>query len=290
MLMNSDLVVPRLDATCFEQPVSDVLALELDLILRVLDDHCGYSFAHYSKNSLVRSLQRAVTKMGLRHITDLIPVLLHQPERMDDVVDAITVNYTQLFREPKSWAGFTHSVLPRLYSYPSINIWIAGCSTGEELYSLLILLAENSLLSRVNITATDINARVLKTASRGRLTQRLSSQDSVAYKESGGAHQLSDYFDGADTLNTTLTRSLNSVDFKVHDLCKDEPLQNMHLIFCRNVMIYFERSMQKKVVNAFEQSLVPLGYCSFGTKERLISLDQTLQAVTRVPGWYKRLK
>ncbi|MBM7037809.1 CheR family methyltransferase [Vibrio ulleungensis] len=288
--MSENEVNSAIASSWLDEPLSEEKNIEMSLLLTVLDEHFGYSFRYYSKNSLARSFARACSKFGLEHMSDLIPILLHQPRRLDEVIDAITVNYTQLYREPKSWLSFAQSILPRLYSYPSLNIWIAGCSTGEEIYSLMILLDEHNLLGRSNITATDINPWVLETAASGVLSQSLNQKDRDAYQQSGGKENLDDYFVGGRELITPLKRSLESVTFKVHDLCQGPPMEGMHLVLCRNVLIYFTREKQKQVVMDLENSLVPLGYCCLGQKERFMQHQGGLKPLVETQGWYKRFR
>lgn len=245
----------------FEQQVEE-------LILEI-KSHYGYDFSGYSRASVYRRINRFLTLNHLSEVEELKKKVLSDPFYFERFLQQITVNVTEMFRDPGFFLSLRKKVLPILSTYPYIKIWDAGCSTGEELFSLTILLQEEGLLDRTRIYATDINQKVLKQAREGIFPATHLAADSSAYLASGGKKAYSNYYVshyGSLKFNASLIRN---VVFYPHNLATDFSFNEFHLILCRNVLIYFTSQLQEKVLNLFDQSLVGLGYLGLGKKESL---------------------
>lgn len=245
----------------FEQQVEE-------LILEI-KSHYGYDFSGYSRASVYRRINRFLTHNHLSEVEELKKEVISDPFYFERFLQQITVNVTEMFRDPGFFLSLRKTVLPILSTYPYIKIWDAGCSTGEELFSLTILLQEEGLLDRTRIYATDINQKVLKQAREGVFPANHLAADNSAYLASGGKKAFSNYYVshyGSLKFNASLIRN---VVFYPHNLATDFSFNEFHLILCRNVLIYFTSQLQEKVLNLFDQSLVGLGYLGLGKKESL---------------------
>lgn len=196
-------------------------------------------------------------------------------------VEQITVNVTEMFRDPNFFKTLRNEVLPKLGTYPFIRIWLAGCSTGEEAYSISIILKELNLLQKSLIYATDLNPTVLEKASQGMFSLSQMKQYSENYILSGGTKDFSSYYTAKYSLAKFDDDLKHKIIFSTHNLVSDHSFNEFQLILCRNVLIYFDRDLQQKVLNLFDESLEDLGYLALGTKE---TLD-----FTTVAKKYKRL-
>lgn len=251
-------------------PLSDSVAdIELDLFLQALNRRYHYDFRSYSRNSLLRRTQVARERLACETMSALQGRLLHEPEVLHEIIDAMTVQVSDLFRDPLYYRALREEVLPHLRTFPSLKVWVAGCANGEELYSLAILFAEEGLLERTMFYATEINRRALSKASSGIYDIDRLSGFSANYQLAGGKSSLSDYYTaaygGAAFHRYLRQRTL----FSEHDLATDEVFSETHLISCRNVMIYFDESLQERVLSIFAQSLVRGGFLGLGTHETL---------------------
>ena len=200
--------------------------------------------------------------------------LLREEAFFEQFIQEITVNVTEMFRDPGFYESLRKNIVSRLATYPFIKIWIAGASTGEELYSLAILLKEEGLLERSIIYATDINQKALQSAREGIYSNRNMKHYAENYLKSGGKTELSDYYKTKyDAI--LLDRSLkHNVVFAFHNLAVDRSFNEFQLILCRNVLIYFSQSLQNKVLNLFYESLCPFGYLGLGSKESLLFTER----------------
>jgi chemotaxis protein methyltransferase CheR len=247
----------------------DLEKIELDCLLDAVYQRYGFDFREYAPASLRRRINRRVKLEGLSSISALQDRLLREPEVMHRLLLDLSINVTAMFRDPSFHLAFREKVVPLLRTYPFTRIWLAGCSTGEEVYSLAILLEEESLYDRCRIYATDINEEVLERARLGVFPLSKMQDYTRNYIGAGGKRSFSDYYvsayDGA-----AFDRSLmRNVVFAQHNLASDRSFNEFHAIVCRNVMIYFERSLQERVFALFDDSLTRLGVLALGHKESL---------------------
>jgi chemotaxis protein methyltransferase CheR len=247
----------------------DLERLEIELLLEGVFRHYGFDFRSYAYASIRRRLWKRVEGEGLRTISDLQARILHDPDAMERLLLDLSVNVTSMFRDPSFYQEFREKVIPLLRTYPFIRIWHAGCSTGEEVYSLAILLEEEGLYDRARLYATDINDVVLQRARQGIFPLDRMQEYTDNYIRAGGKRSFSEYYtamyDGA-LFSPSLTRN---VVFSQHNLVTDRSFSEFHVIFCRNVLIYFDKALQNHVHTLFYDSLVRLGVLALGSKESL---------------------
>ena len=241
-----------------------------DHLLAFLRNWFNLDFGGYSVDSLHRRLDKVMNDFRASHVEDLIAGLKHHPNARDHFLDSFTVNVTDFFRDPKCFASLRSEVLPVIAEKEKINIWIAGCSTGEEVLSLCIILHEMGLLDRSRILATDISGKAIAKARRGAFATQYKSEHESQYKSSGGQRSLSEYLwetDWGITLAQALTRN---VEWQTHDLVKDPIPGSFDLILCRYVLIYFKRHLQRNLLHSLLNSLHPEGFFMNGFQENLI--------------------
>jgi len=247
--------------------------LELELFLDVLYKVYGIDFKHNSKASLRRRLNVLVFKYNKDNISELIPLLIHIPNFHNEVIQNVTVQCSNIFRDPLFFKKLKKKVFPYLQTFSEIDIWIAGCANGEEVYSLLILLQEANLLDKTRIYATDISETALENAKSGVLRNGIDSLDIDNYNKAGGKYSLSDYFVAGYSKFKLKNELLSHVVFEEHNLAQDGPFISAQLILCRNVMIYFEKELQERVLKLIDSSLISKGYLGIGMEENLNFID-----------------
>ena len=252
---------------------SEIERLELNLFLDTLCEVYGLDIRNNSQASLRRRLDALVKNYKKENISELIPLILYNENFNDKVINHITIQYSNLFRDSSFFKKLTKKIFPKLKNFSHVNIWIAGCANGEEVYSLLILLKEAEILEKVTLYATDISKGALSNAKSGILQKGIETQDIDNYNMAGGKASLSDYFVFAYSKFKLKEELLSHVVFKEHDLAQDEAFTSCELILCRNVMIYFNHELQEKVVQLFNNSLVPHGYLGIGMQESLAFLE-----------------
>lgn len=234
----------------------------------------GYDFTEYAEASVKRRIDHFMVTNKFGSIKDLGRTLLKEDGFFEQFVQEITVNVTEMFRDPLFYKSLQENIIERLATYPFIKIWIAGSSTGEEVYSLAIFLKEKGLLERSVIYATDINQKALATAREGIYPIRNMKTYSENYIKAGGRYSLSDYY-VAKYDSVLLHRSLKqNIVFAAHNLVADKSFNEFQLILCRNVLIYFNQALQNKVIDLFYESLCPLGFLALGNKESLLFSDK----------------
>jgi len=243
--------------------------IERHLLLEGIFLRYGHDFRQYAVASLNRRLADMMGKFGETHLLGLLHKTLHSPDFFRQILPYFTINTTEFFRDPSFFKSLREQVLPVLKTYPSLNVWIAGCSTGEELYSLAILLKEEGLYSRATIYATDINPQVLRKASDGIYDLSVMQSFARNYVQAGGKFSPSDYYTAEYGLARFDPALRENVMFSEHNLATDEAFVEAHLILCRNVLIYFSRELQHRVHGLFLRSLAPGGYLGLGSKETL---------------------
>ena len=247
----------------------DLERLEIELLLEGVFRHYGFDFRSYAYASIRRRLWKRVEGEGLRNISSLQARILHDPEAMERLLLDLSVNVTAMFRDPSFYKEFRERIVPLLRTYPFIRIWHAGCSTGEEVFSMAILLEEEGLYDRARLYATDINDVVLQRARQGIFPLDRMQEYTENYLRAGGKRSFSEYYtakyDGA-LFSPSLTRN---IVFSQHNLVTDRSFSEFHVIFCRNVLIYFDRELQNRVHSLFYDSLVMFGVLALGSKESL---------------------
>jgi chemotaxis protein methyltransferase CheR len=243
--------------------------IEIQLLLEALFQRFHYDFRHYARASIKRRLIQARLQLGFPSISAMQEALLHDPTGLPRLLDFLTVQVSEMFRDPSYFRALREKVLPHLRTYPSLKVWIAGCSNGEELYSLSILFREEGLDQRTLFYATDINPQALRAAEAGVYPLERIRKFTENHQKSGAKTSLSDYYT-ADYGRAVFDKSLRSrVVFSDHSLVTDAVFAEMHLISCRNVLIYFDRGLQDRAIGLFEQSLVRKGFLGLGSKESL---------------------
>jgi chemotaxis protein methyltransferase CheR len=243
--------------------------IEIRLLLEALYLRYHYDFRNYAPASLKRRLCHAREQLGFSTFSALQENLLHDPSMLERLLGYMTVQVSEMFRDPSYFRAIRETVMPHLRTYPSLKIWIAGCSDGEELYSLVILFREEGLEQRTMFYATDINQDALTKAEAGVFSVERMQLFTENHRNSGGKSSLSDYYSaayGRASFDKTLR---HHVVFSDHSLVTDAVFAEMHLISCRNVMIYFDRVLQDRAIGLFKESLVPRGFLGLGAKESL---------------------
>jgi chemotaxis protein methyltransferase CheR len=248
-------------------PDSELERLEVELLLEAVYRRYGFDFRQYAQASLKRRLHRRLLAEGLDTISQLQSRLLHDPECMEQLLVDLSINVTSMFRDPSFYVAFREKIVPALHTYPFTRIWCAGCSTGEEVYSLAILLREEGLYERTRLYATDINEHVLATARAGVFPLERMKQYTENYIRAGGLQDFSAYYVAAYD-NAQFSRTLlENVVFAQHNLAMDRGFNEFNVIVCRNVMIYFDRALQNHVHHLFYESLGMFGILALGHKE-----------------------
>lgn len=246
----------------------DTVNLEVELLIQAIYSRFHYDFRHYSRSSLRRRLEQALIKYNLKSISEIQAKILHEEDFFSHLIAYLTVNTTELFRDPDYFLSLKENVFPVLRTYPSLKIWIAGCSTGEEVVSLSILLKEAGFKKYI-IYATDINPMNLEKAKRGIYPLDSIQKASKNYQLAGGEHSLSDYFESAYESIKFKDSLYKEVVFSDHSLATDAVFSETHLISCRNVLIYFDRALQEKVFKLFDESLIRGTFLGLGNRETI---------------------
>ncbi len=243
--------------------------IELPLFLEALFQKYHYDFRGYSMASIKRRLAQAKEQLGCRSYSMLQDRVLHEPELLPRMLSYLTVQVSEMFRDPAYFLALREKVIPHLRTYPSLKLWVAGCSEGEEVYSLAILFREEGLEDKILIYATDINPEALRKAEAGVYPLERIQLFTENHRRAGGKSSLSDYYTAAYG-RATLDKSLRQrVVFSDHSLVTDAVFAEMHFISCRNVLIYFERELQDRAIGLFADSLARKGFLGLGAKENL---------------------
>jgi chemotaxis protein methyltransferase CheR len=247
----------------------DLERIEIELLLEGIFRHYGFDFRSYAYASIRRRLWKRIEAEGFSTVSELQASVLHQPPMMEKLLLDLSINVTAMFRDPNFYKAFRERVVPLLRTYPYIRIWHAGCATGEEVYSMAILLQEEGLYDRSRIYATDINEVVLARAKEGIFPLDRMQEYTENYIAAGGKRAFSDYYTakyGGALFNSSLTKN---VVFSLHNLVTDRSFAEFNVILCRNVLIYFDKSLQARVHGLFYDSLANFGILVLGSKESL---------------------
>jgi chemotaxis protein methyltransferase CheR len=243
--------------------------LELPLFVEAVFHKYHYDFRDYAPASLKRRLRTALPRFGCASLSQLQHRLLYEPAIFGQLLDYLTVQVSEMFRDPEYFRALRSHVVPVLRTYPSLKIWVAGCSTGEEVYSLAILLEEEGLLKRTLIYGTDINALALRKAETGVYDINRIALFSQNFQQSGAQGSLSSYYTAAyghAVFDASLKKHMM---FSDHSLATDSVFAEMQFVSCRNVLIYFNRALQDRAVGLFRDALCLRGFLGIGTKESL---------------------
>lgn len=268
------------------------LDIELNLLLQAVHVKYGYNFSNYSKAHLKRRILHRLNLSGLQTISELQNKILWDKTFYKTFLQDLSINVTEMFRDPQFYLNFRLKVIPELSTYAHIKVWHAGCSTGEEVYSLAIMLQEEGILHKTRIYATDFNKQVLETAKQGIYDRKEMDLYANNYLESGGKGLLSDYYTskyGLVLLDQTLAKN---VVFADHNLVTDGIFAEVHLVFCRNVLIYFDKTLQSHVLGLFTNSLTKRGFLCLGTKESLqfSTVENEYETVDKEYKIYKKIR
>ena len=250
-------------------PTEKTEDIEIRLLLEALYSRYHYDFRNYAMASIKRRLRQARVQLGFGSISALQESLLHDPGMLPRILGYLTVQVSEMFRDPTYFRAIREKVVPHLRTYPSLKVWIAGCSGGEELYSFVILFREEGLEERTLFYATDINQDALRAAEAGIFGLDRMQLFTENHRKSGGKSSLSDYYQaayGRVSFDKDLRRK---VVFSDHSLVTDAVFAEMHLISCRNVLIYFNRTAQDRALGLFKDSLARKGFLGLGSKESL---------------------
>ena len=247
----------------------DDIDIELRMLVEAVYLKYNYDFRDYTGASQKRRVLVALREMECATVSELQARVLHQPEAFSRLLQYLTIPVTEMFRDPEYYAAIRSQVVPFLRTYPSLKIWVAGCSTGEEVYSLAILLHEEGLLERTMIYATDINPASLDAARRGVFPLDRMRLFTENYQKAGGKRAFSDYYTAAYGGALFERALVENVTFADHSLSTDSVFSETHFISCRNVMIYFNRRLQDRVLGLFHESLCHRGFLGLGSKESI---------------------
>jgi len=262
---------------------------EVEYLIKDVYEMYGYDFSEYSRASFKRRVNRICLIDRFTSFAELRYTIVNDPEYLKRFVEEITVNVTEMFRDPHFFKALREKILPQLGTYPLIRIWVAGCSTGEEAYSMAILLKETNLYHKSLIYGTDLNPSVLETARSGVFPLHQMKTYSENYMLSGGKKDFSDYYT-ANYDSVKFDKSLQEkLILSTHNLVSDSSFNSFQLIICRNVLIYFDRGLQERVFKLFDNSLENLGYLALGAKEtlRFSRLDRNYHQVDDQRIWKK---
>ncbi|MFT3837939.1 MAG: CheR family methyltransferase [Myxococcaceae bacterium] len=249
--------------------VPDEAQIERKLLLEAIFERYHYDFRDYAEASLKRRLESALHHFGFHTLSRLQERLLHDPIVFTELLRFLTVQVSDLFRDPPYFKALREKVVPILRTYPSLKVWVAGCATGEEAYSLAILLHEEGLLGVTQIYATDIHPDSLRVAREGVYETSRFQRFSENYLAAGGRGSLADYYT-ANAASAVLDRALKrSILFSDHSLATDSAFAEMQLVSCRNVLIYFDRPLQDRAVSVLRDALCRRGFLGLGLKETL---------------------
>ena len=251
----------------------DIPELEISLLLEAVYLKYGYDFRQYSKAHIKRRIMNRMVISGFENISQIQSKVLNDSTFASHLLQDLSITVTEMFRDPGFYRSLRENVVPILKTYPFIKIWHAGCATGEEAYSMAIVLKEEGLYDRTTIYATDFNQQALNRAKEGIFSNKTMKEYTTNYQLSGGKESFADYYT-SDYNNVIMNQSLKkNILWANHNLVTDSVFAEVHLILCRNVLIYFDRNLQNTVQNLFYASLINGGILCLGSKETLSSTD-----------------
>lgn len=248
-------------------------SINFNLYWKVINEVTGYDFSGHNPELIMRRLEGFVSKERIGCADELRERLFTDRFSKENLLGNLLVNYTELFRDPLFFQALRKEILPILANYPRISIWNAGCSTGEEVYSLAILLDELNLLDRCQIFATDINEQNIQTASSGIFPISRAKEANYRYFRSGGIKHLSKHYTAYYDHIVFDEKFRNKIKFIKQDLIQTKPISRFHLVLCRNVFVYFNYVLQQKALNSICSSLYNFGFFAMGAQEHIVNLN-----------------
>ena len=279
-------------ATLDESGKHDLERIEIKLLMEGIYRHYGFDFRDYSMPSLKRRVWKRVYAEGLTTVSGLQEKILHDPACMERLLLDLSINTTAMFRDPTFYLRFREKVVPLLRTYPFVRIWHAGCSTGEEVYSMAMLLQEEKLLDRCRIYATDINEAVLQRAKDGIFPLNTMQENTSNYIAAGGNGTFSEYYTARYDYAIFRPALRENVVFAQHNLVTDSSFNHFNVIFCRNVLIYFNTALQERVQRLFLDSMEMFGILGLGKKEtiRYTSVVDNYDVIDAEERLYRRVR
>ena len=276
----------------FSTATTELERLEMDLLLLAIYRHHGFDFRAYAPASLHRRIRRHLENAQIPTISRLTELVLHEPAALRRLLHDLSVSVTAMFRDPSFFAEFRSIVVPVLRTYPTVRIWHAGCSTGEEVYAMAILLEEEGLSERCRIYATDMNSTVLDHARQGIFPLSRMKEYTSNYFLGGGKRSLSDYYTAKYDGALFASRLARNVLFTQHNLVMDRSFSEFNVILCRNVLIYFDRTLKDHTLALFSESFATLGMLCLGRKEslRFTGFEHDFSALSARERIYRRNK
>ncbi len=243
--------------------------IEIKLLLEAIFLKYGYDFRNYSKAHIRRRILHRFSKSKFNTISEMTHRIIVDPDFFNELIQDLSINVTEMFRDPDFFIAIRNKVIPRLDTYPHIKLWHAGCATGEEAYSMAIILKEESLQKKSQIYATDFSTSILEKAKAGIVAKDLIKQYTANYQKAGGMESFSEYYTAKYEYAKIKDALKENIIFAEHNLVTDTVFSEMNMIICRNVLIYFDRVLQDKVIKLFFESLCPGGFLCLGSKETL---------------------
>jgi len=268
----------------------EIERIEIDLLLEAVFRRYGYDFRSYAQASVERRIRHFLLESGCASVSEMVAKVLHDREFASRLIRYFSIAVTEMFRDPWVYAAVREKVVPLLRTWPHFKVWHAGCATGEEVYSLAILLKEEGIYDRATIYATDFNDEALECARAG-IYEAVNLQKATRnYQDSGGEKSFSEYYHACHDAGVMDSSLKQRVVFSSHNLASDSVFGEMHLVFCRNVLIYFNRDLQNRVLGLFTDSLAHGGFLCLGTKEnlRFTDFDERYEIVDDKARIYKK--
>jgi chemotaxis methyl-accepting protein methylase len=266
IVINIDIIEP-----------SELQEIEINLLLEGLYQMYGYDFRGYVRGSISRRIINRMKAERLPTITALLEKVLHDPRVLERLLNDLSIRMTEMYRDPSFFAAFRNEVVPLLRELPEIRIWHAGCATGEEVYSMAILMQEEGLSEKTRIYATDMNEKALHAAQKGAFPLKKMQQYTKNYLKAGGKMAFSEYYTTDHQFAYFSPNLTENLTFAQHNLVSDSSFNEFHVIFCRNVMIYFDSALQQQVHRLFYDSLADGGFIGLGSKESLLGLPKGIK-------------
>lgn len=268
----------------------ELINIEIKLLMEGIFQVYGHDFREYSEASLRRRVMQWLSSSNFKTISLAQSELLRDSTLFDSLLRGITVNVSEMFRDPTFFKALREQVIPHLKTYPFVKIWLAGCSTGEEAYSMAILLLEEGLKGRFRIYATDINEEVIRKAQEGIYPLQELQNFTRNYQHAGGTGSFADYYTARYDYAILSPKLRDNIVFAAHNLAVDGDFGEMNVILCRNVMIYFKQPLKERVLELFDSSLIAGGFLCLGTKESLDNrkISSRYEAVTQRMQIYRK--
>jgi chemotaxis protein methyltransferase CheR len=257
---------------------AEAVAIEVPLVLDAIHSRYGYDFRQYAPETMTRRVLAASAKVGAPNLGQLLHRILREPETFLTVLDSLTVRVTEMFRDPAMFRAFRELVVPVLRTHPQLKIWHAGCASGEEVYATAILLSEAGLYHRAQIYGTDLSAAAIEQAREGVYPEELLAAFTTNYHDAGGEQDFGKYWSRAYGRVSICQALKHNVHFFQHDLGSDYSLGEMHVILCRNVLIYFGDQLRQRVFSLLRDSLGHGGFLCLGANESLPARERGVYA------------